>query len=142
MIGKVLRKLVPFALLLALVTGVHRLLPGWPLGVRASSATAETVAVDATRVLQGPFVLSVTASGKLKARTTVTVRTERMEEAKMMWSAQNGIPIKKGDVVARLDDADLQRLVRDTGLEYANAKAEIEKTGRDRALEQRNSQAA
>src|SRR5436309_1045778 len=126
---KALRVLMLVAILSALFAGARRLLPGGPLGVRASSDAPETEAVDATRVLRGPFVMSVSASGKLQARTTVTVRTERMEDAKLMWIAQDGIPIKKGDVVARLDDADLQRLVRDTGLEYTNAKADIEKTG-------------
>jgi membrane fusion protein, multidrug efflux system len=118
----------------------------WVLRVRASSPVAEMANVEATRVVRGPFQLSVSATGKLHARTTVTVRTQRnareFNESKLSWIATDGAPIKKGDVLARLDDADLQRQVRDIGLEYANARAEMEKTGRDQALEQRNSEAA
>src|SRR5712691_1693584 len=61
---------------------------------------------------------------------------------KLVWIATDGALIKKGDLLARLDDDEFKRTVRDTTLEYENAKADIEKTDRDRALEQRNSQAA
>jgi HlyD family secretion protein len=143
MTARLLRGVLLLVMLTGLVTFGHHLGLGWPLGVRASSDNPETAAVDATRVLRGPFTIDVRASGKLQARKTVTVRPQHVAEgAKLMWIAPDGLPIKKGDVVARLDDADLKRQVRDIGLEYANARADIEKTGRDRALEQRNSQAA
>jgi len=106
-----------------------------------ASDAASSVAVDTTRVLRGPFSLNVTAMGKLRAGTTVSVRTGEMD-GKLLWIAADGIPIKKGDLLARLDDDELKRQVRDITLEYANAKSEIEKSGRDLELEQRNSTAA
>jgi HlyD family secretion protein len=140
-IGRFSRVAVRLAILSALAFGVWRLKTAWPLRVRASSQASESTAIDATRVLRGPFVMSVIASGKLQARQTVTVRIEELE-GKLTWIAPDGSPIKKGDVLARLDDAELKRQVRDIGLEYENARAEIEKAGRDRELEQRNSKAA
>lgn len=107
---------------------------------RASDA-GSSVAVDTTRALRGPFSLNLTATGKLRARTTVSVRTGELD-GKLLWIAQDGVPIQKGDLLARLDDDELKRQVRDITLEYENAKAEIEKSGRDLELEQRNSTAA
>lgn len=120
------------------------------LRVRAASPAGAAPDVETTRVLRGPFQLSITATGKLRARATVTVRAQQpqrqsrmmMMESKLVWIAPDGAPIKKGDPVARLDDDDLKRQVRDIGLEYANARAEFAKTNRDQALDQRNSQAA
>jgi multidrug resistance efflux pump len=60
-------------------------------------------------------------------------------EGKVTWIAQDGAPIKKGDVLARLDDDELKRQVRDTSLEYENARAEVERTTRDRELERSTS---
>ena len=114
----------------------------WVKALQRHGADAgASVAVDTARVLRGPFALKITATGKLRARTTVTVHTDQLD-GKLLWIAQDGVPIKKGDLLARLDDDDLKRQVRDITLEYENAKAEIEKSGRDLALEQRNSQAA
>jgi multidrug efflux pump subunit AcrA (membrane-fusion protein) len=149
MIARFMRLLTLLVAISAVAWGAR-----WVLLVRASSPAAATSAsaassVEATRVLRGPFQLSVTATGKLRARTTVTVRTLEgrgqmmmMMEPKLVWIAPDGLPVKKDDVVARLDDADLKRQVRDVGLEYANARADFEKTSRDQALNQRNSQAA
>jgi HlyD family secretion protein len=103
--------------------------------------SAPSIAVDTTRAVRGRFLLNVTATGKLRARTTVGVRMAQLD-GKLLWIAADGVPIKKGDLLARLDDADLKRQVRDIGLEYENAKAETLKSGRDLELEQRNSQAA
>src|SRR4051794_17612644 len=81
-----------------------------------ASDAASSVAVDTTRVLRGPFSLNVTAMGKLRAGTTVSVRTGEMD-GKLLWIAADGIPIKKGDLLARLDDDELKRQVRDITLE-------------------------
>jgi multidrug efflux pump subunit AcrA (membrane-fusion protein) len=142
MINRSLRILLLLGVVAAVVWGSRSRLQ-WvrALQPRASADAAETAAVDTTRVLRGPFTLNVTATGKLRARTTETVRTEMME-GKLVWIAADGAALKKGDVLARLDDEELKRQVRDVGLEYENAKAEIEKQGRDRELETRNSQAA
>lgn len=141
MIKRGIRILLLLAVVAAVVWGSRdRLVWVRALQPRADAPSAET-AVDTTRVLRGPFTLNVTGTGKLRARSTVTVRTERME-GKLVWIAADGAAVKQGDVIARLDDADLQRQVRDIGLEYSNAKAEIEKQGRDRELETRNTQAA
>lgn len=125
----------------ATLQAVRRLVPDWPLRVRASSPAVDAVPVDTARVHKGPFLLSIAASGKLQARATVSVRTGQLE-GKLIWIAADGAMIKQGDVLARLDDDDLKRVVRDTGLEYENARAEIEKAGRDEQLEQQNSQTA
>ena len=124
----------------ALAGGGWLLASNWPLRVRASSPAPDP-SIDTTGVRRGTFRLSLSAAGKLQARTTVSVRTEQMM-GKLVWIATDGAPIKKGDLLARLDDDEFKRTVRDTTLEYENAKADIEKTDRDRALEQRNSQAA
>jgi HlyD family secretion protein len=142
MIKRSFRILVLLGIVAAVVWGTRsRLVWVRALQPRGSAEAAETVAVDTARVLQGPFTLNVTATGKLRARTTVTVRTEMME-GKLVWIAADGAALKKGDVIARLDDEELKRQVRAVGLEYENAKSEIEKQGRDRELETRNSQAA
>jgi multidrug efflux pump subunit AcrA (membrane-fusion protein) len=98
--------------------------------------------VETTRVLAGDFILNVVTTGKLRARTTFSVRSPAQMEGKLVWIAPDSSPIKKGDLVARLDDDEFKRQVRDVGLEYENARSEIEKSGRDRELEQRNSQVA
>jgi multidrug resistance efflux pump len=149
MIVRLLRVLMLLVVLAAGAWGAR-----WVLRVRAASPVSAAANVEATRVLRGPFQLSITASGKLRARATASVRSQasggqpmnmmmmRMMQSKLVWVAPDGAPIQKGGVVARLDDDDLKRQVRDIGLEYANARAEFEKTSRDQALEQRNSQAA
>jgi HlyD family secretion protein len=141
MIKRSIRTVLFLAIVAAVVWGSRDRLVWVRALQRRGEATSAETAVDTTRVLKGPFALNVTGSGKLRARSTVTVRTEMME-GKLVWIAADGAPVKQGDVIARLDDADFQRQVRDIGLEYANAKAEIEKQGRDRELENRNTQAA
>jgi multidrug efflux pump subunit AcrA (membrane-fusion protein) len=122
MIKRSVRTILLLAAVSAIVWGSRdRLVWVRALQRRADSSSADT-AVDTTRVLRGPFTLNVTGTGKLRARSTVTVRTEMME-GKLVWIAADGAPVRKGDVIARLDDADLKRQVRDVGLEYANAKA-------------------
>ena len=121
-------------LLLLLVVSAAAWGARWVLRVRAASPVGAVANVEATRVFRGPFQLSVTASGKLRARTTATVRSQEprgqsmmfMMQSKLVWVAPDGVPIKKGGVVARLDDDDLKRQVRDIGLGYANARADFD----------------
>jgi RND family efflux transporter MFP subunit len=141
MTGRVLRSLTLLIALSAAAWGSRYPLIWVKALQRPSADAAPSVAVDTTRALRGMFSLNVTASGKLRARTTASVRMEQLE-GKLLWIAADSVPIKKGDLLARLDDTELKRQVRDIGLEYENARAEIEKSGRDLALEQRNSKAA
>ncbi len=141
MIGRLIRIGIVILFLAAAAWGRHYPLI-WVQAMQPhSGAASEAALVETTRVQRGAFTTNVTASGKLRARTTETVRTEQME-GKLVWIAADGAPIKKGDVVARLDDDEPKRQVRDIGLEYENARSEIEKAGRDRELEQRNSKVA
>jgi HlyD family secretion protein len=143
MIGRLIRTLLLLLVIAAVAWGAKSPLV-WvrALQPRAASGGPDLSTVETTRVLAGTFTLSVIATGKLRARTTYSVRTPAQMEGKLVWIAPDGTPIKKDDMVARLDDDDFKRQVRDIGLEYENARAEIEKSGRDRALEQRNSQGA
>jgi len=135
-----------FVLILAVLwPGGRRLLSDYRVRASTTAMDAEspeeTDAPEVTRVQSGTLPLITKANGKLRARTTASVRTEQME-GKLVWIAQDGVSIKKGDLLARLDDDELKRSVRDVGLEYENARAEIEKAVRDRELERNTSLAA
>jgi HlyD family secretion protein len=78
-------------------------------------------------VLRAPFVRRVAADGSLRAVTSrpVTAPSELTETAKLVWLAEDGIAVHRGDVVARLDATDAMRDVHDAEATLVRADAEL-----------------
>jgi multidrug efflux pump subunit AcrA (membrane-fusion protein) len=95
---------------------------------------------DAATARQGVFETSLKSTGRLAASRTVSVVSPDFE-GKVIFIAEDGAPVKKGDVICRFDDTEFRRELRQETLEYENAKAELAKSKADRSLENRNSDA-
>src|SRR5205823_12006388 len=101
MIARLIRTLLLLLIVAAVAWGAKSPLV-WvrALQPHADSAGPDLSTLETIGVLAGTFVLDVTATGKLRARTTYSVRTPGQMEGKLVWIAPDGAPIKKGDMVA------------------------------------------
>jgi hypothetical protein len=103
--------------------GVGRLL-------RGAGATRDRVAtftVEKTR-----FERRVMADGNLRAvkATTLAAPTAgEMEPMKIAWIAQDGMPVKKGDVVVKFDRGTMEKRLRDAEADLAAANAKLAAEG-------------
>lgn len=89
------------------------------LGV-AAFARDETP-VPTLRVKEAPYVREVTAEGNLSAVKATLVTTPREAEMplKLAWIADDGSPVKEGDVIARFDSTDFEKELEEGNIEHS-----------------------
>ncbi|MGH9457042.1 MAG: efflux RND transporter periplasmic adaptor subunit [Thermoanaerobaculia bacterium] len=80
-------------------------------GALAIGAGGANITIPTHRVQKAPYVRSVTAEGNLTAAraTPVTAPSDAEMALKLGWIAEDGSPVKKGDVVARFDSTDFEK---------------------------------
>lgn len=85
--------------------------------------------VPSVRVAEGPFTRTVSAEGVLKpVKTTVISAPSDVREPLMIaWMAEDGDPVKKGDVVIRFDSLEVAKRLADGQSDRAAADSRIEK---------------
>ncbi|MBK9170277.1 MAG: efflux RND transporter periplasmic adaptor subunit [Bryobacterales bacterium] len=82
------------------------------------------VEVPVARVRKGDFVVAVRARGDIKSARSVTLTAPQVPEPRIVRLAENGRPVKKGDVVIEFD-AEQQRqyyLERDTNVRTVDSE--------------------
>src|SRR5205814_9829647 len=91
MIGRLVRVLVLLMALSAAAWGSRYPLI-WVKALQPRAAdSAPSIATDTTRAVRGLFSLNTTATGKLRARTTVGVPMEQLD-GKLLWIASDVVP--------------------------------------------------
>ena len=85
--------------------------------------------VPTTTVLREDFVHAVTAEGTLEAMTStpLTVPIDIQEAVKIAWLADDGSRVRKGEVVARFDPTDMEKLLLDGRADKDTASARLGK---------------
>src|SRR6185436_7548776 len=116
---KPLRWLVPVTLLAG---------GGW-LGVRALRSGGAERDVPTFTVVEGPFTRTVSAEGVLKPvkTTVVSAPSEGREPLMIAWMAEDGDPVKQGEVVVRFDALEVTKKLADGQSDRAAAESRIEK---------------
>lgn len=82
----------------------------------------------------GPFQVTVTATGELKAKNSVKVygpanaRQQRVYEMKILRLIPEGTVVQKGDFVAELDRSELMSRIKDVEIEFQQESSEFEQT--------------
>jgi len=99
------------------------------LGVRALRSDGDTRDVPTITVAEAPFTRTVSAEGVLKPvkTTVVSAPSEGREPLMIAWMAEDGDPVKKGDVVVRFDALEVTKRVADGQSDRAAAESRIEK---------------
>lgn len=147
-VGNAIRRGVRFLLPVLLIGGVVWWVQELP-GRAASGAVGRQLIElpsDAAAARQGRFETTLEASGRLRAHRTVSVIVPdlRMEngEARVVFIAPDGSDVKKGQVICRFDDTDFRRELREEQLQLEQLRSEMARSTADRALENRNTDAA
>jgi len=101
---------------------------GW-LGVRTLRPGAELRDVPVFTVVEAPFTRAVLAEGVLKPvkTTVVSAPSEGREPLMIAWMAEDGDPVKKGQVVVRFDALEVTKRLADGQADRAAADSRIEK---------------
>ncbi len=111
------------------------ILIGFGLGSQQSE-TAELLVRPET----GPFQVTVTATGELRAKNSVKIygpgnaRRARLFEMKLLRLVPEGTEVQKGDFVAELDRSELTSRVQDAEIEWQRQQSLFEQTQLDTSL--------
>ncbi len=103
----------------------------------ARTHAAPTVRYQTALVDRGPIAAKVTASGTVSAIVTVQVGSQvsgRIEA----WFADFNAPVKKGQLIAKIEASLFQAAVAQAHANYASAKAAYEKAVANRLVAERN----
>ena len=133
------RRLLALAAALAAVTALIAFLPpappasgrgsGWTSGIDAAGE------VPVAAVERRDFIHEVPAEGNLRAARSAVVLVpalgERGGSFRIAWVAEDGAPVRAGDVVVRFDPTDLAKALRDAEakLETARFKTAGQRSG-------------
>ena len=99
----------------------------------AGAGAAAAAGFETARVDRGPIEVSVTATGIVQPVTSVKVGTYVSGPVLEIFADWNA-PVKKGQIVARIDPAQFRVKVRQAEANLANARAKAEKARADLAL--------
>lgn len=89
---------------------------------------------------RGPFQVTVTTTGELKAKRSVNIygpnnaRQARIYELKILKLVPEGTVVQQGAFVAELDRSELQSRIKDTEIELQKAQSQFEQTRLDTSL--------
>src|SRR5437764_12147770 len=127
MIGCMRRLALALVLVLAALAGVAYLMLGW---TRRSGDGPDYVTATVDR---GPITATVAATGTLNPVTTVQVGTYVSGPIQGIYADFN-TPVRRGQLLARIDPRPFQVKVDDATAALANARAQLDKDRADAAL--------
>ncbi|HMB93552.1 MAG TPA: hypothetical protein VKP65_22050, partial [Rhodothermales bacterium] len=113
------------------------------LVVGAVFFTDKPVEEDAVLVVQpqqGPFEVTVTATGELQAKNSVKIygpsgaRRAQIYEMKILQLIPEGTVVEKGDFVAELDQSELNSKIQTAQIDFQKAESQYTQTALDTAL--------
>ncbi len=101
---------------------------------------AETQAELLVQPQSGPFRVTVTSTGELKAKNSVKIfgpsraRQARIYEMKLLRIVPEGTVVRQGDFVAQIDQSELNSRVQDAQIELQKAESQYTQTKLDTSL--------
>ena len=111
-------------------------------GASGAFGRGASVEVPTTLVIKGDFIDYLQVRGEVKAVRSIplTAPTTGGGDLQILELAQNGMSIKKGDVVVRFDPMTVQRGLNDRRSEFKQAEEEISKTQAQYRIQQQQSE--
>ncbi|MCW5963681.1 MAG: efflux RND transporter periplasmic adaptor subunit [Bryobacterales bacterium] len=85
----------------------------------------ESVVVKTARVRSGEFLISVKSTGDLRSSRSVILSVGRIPNPVIVKLAENGKPIRKGQVVIELDEASLEQIMLTRNTEARTVESEM-----------------
>ncbi len=110
-----------------------------------SSSSSDTEKIIETEVEEGPFEVRVTVTGELQAKNSVEITAPQQElreirvfEITIATLVPEGTVVDSGEIVATLEQTQVENALRDTEEEIEQAEGDIEKAKIDSSLELRS----
>jgi HlyD family secretion protein len=107
---------------------------------KASGAGTEAAAATEWPVQQGSMVVSILNSGQIRARQVTMISCEVPGDVKILWVAEEGSYVQKGDKLVELESSELREEILDQKIDEAAAKADLEAAERDLELQKRKNE--
>lgn len=85
----------------------------------------EEEAVPAFEVEKGPLTISVTTGGSIQSRDKAVIKSELEGNNTVIWVIDEGVPVKKGDLLLEFDSSDLVEKRDEQEITVANAEANL-----------------
>ncbi len=90
-------------------------------GVKQPTSPAESATFT---VKEGPLTISVVESGTIKAREQEIIKSEVEGKTSIIWIIEEGVRVKKGELLIELDASKLQDDLVDQQIKVQNSEAE------------------
>ncbi|MFG0285411.1 MAG: efflux RND transporter periplasmic adaptor subunit [Phycisphaerales bacterium JB039] len=97
---------------------------GW-LMVGRSSGSAAASAADIATVSVGSFDITTIATGDLQARRQVEIRSELDVRAQIVQLVDEGVRVKAGDVLVKLNSEEIEREIQEETLRVEEARSAL-----------------
>jgi len=120
--GVAVKLLIVGAALGAGVIGIYALGGGRGLG---SGGAAGAMTADMATVSMMSFEVTTTATGELQAKNQIELRCELESESSIVEIAPEGIMVKAGDLLARLNSDQIQSQIDEALLRVASGKSDL-----------------
>lgn len=117
------RWLIVVIVLLAVAVGAYRFF--FPKKTENPQASS----IETYTVTRGDLLVSVTGSGILEAKETVDITSEI--GGKIIWVAEEGTRVKKGDLLCKIDPHDYEVALSQAEINYKNALLKLEQAKLD-----------
>jgi len=97
----------------------------------------DAAAIETATAKQGPFVVGITGEGSLESADMVVVRAPKRMwwNTIIIWLAEDGSYVKKGDVLVRLDVSKLLSQLEESELWFKRQEMQVEQQKRNQARE-------
>jgi RND family efflux transporter MFP subunit len=96
--------------------------------------------VDTATVRRGPFIVGISREGTIESADVISIRAPRSGST-LTWVIEDGVPVKKGDLIAKVDVSDYQFEVERHRLQQQDAVRRISQEERDRTRDHESAQA-
>jgi HlyD family secretion protein len=99
---------------------------------------SDSVALATVDVKQGPFSVSITVPGEVRAANSFTFTAPRSRyggQVQVVYMAPEGTTVKPGDVVVRFSTTEVDKVISDKGSELSILKSDLVKMKADQAAQ-------
>ena len=72
-----------------------------------SGGSGDDGATPVFEVAEGPLTIGITANGSVQSRDKVVLRSELEGRNTILWVVEDGVSVKKGDLLVEFDAAEL-----------------------------------
>lgn len=100
----------------------------WTYGLSQYLTASQSVKILTATVARGELVITVGDRGELDSIDAVTVQNELQGNGKLVSILEEGKPVKKGDVVAKLDTDSFVKLQNDQDVKWQTADGKVKTT--------------